>query len=224
MVPGCEVSGEPLEPWNPGTLLGGRRFYNTDMKWLVGLGAAALVASVAAMNVSREQAASFQKKLDQIVLNGDSPTSGPRQTLITEGEVNSYLYFSAGNQLPVGVTEPTVGIHSQGKLNGRAVVDLDLVRRKKSSGSWFDPLSYLTGRLPLTASGTLQTHEGRGQFTLESAAISGVPIPKAFLQEIVSYYTRTTDTPNGINIDDPFDLPAEIQKIEVQPGQATIIQ
>jgi hypothetical protein len=126
--------------------------------------------------------------------------------------------------LPVGVTEPSVGIQGEGRLNGRAVVDLDQVRRKKSSGSWFDPLSYLTGRLPVTASGTLQTRDGRGQFTLESAAVSGIPIPKTFLQEIVSYYTRTADTPNGINIDDPFDLPVEIRQIEVQPGQATIVQ
>jgi hypothetical protein len=51
-----------------------------------------------------------------------------------------------------------------------------------------------------------------------------VPIPKPLLQEIVSYYSRSSDFPNGINIDDPFDLPAEIQKIDVQPGRATIIQ
>jgi hypothetical protein len=194
------------------------------MKWLVGVGAAALVTSVTAMNVSREQAAAFQKKLDQIVQNGQSAGNGARRTLITEGELNSWLHFSSGPHLPVGVTEPSVGIQGEGRLNGRAVVDLDQVRRKKSSGSWFDPLSYLTGRLPVTASGTLQTRDGRGQFTLESAAVSGIPIPKTFLQEIVSYYTRTADTPNGINIDDPFDLPVEIRQIEVQPGQATIVQ
>jgi hypothetical protein len=193
------------------------------MKWHAGVVAVVLVASLAATNVSREQAAAFQKKLDQIVQNANAPNDGARHTLVTEGEVNSYLHFSAGSQLPVGVTEPSVVIQGQGRLNGRAVVDLDLVRRTKGGG-WFDPRSYLTGRLPVTASGTLQTNDGRGTFTLESAAVSGIPIPKSFLQEIVSYYTRTASTPNGINIDDPFELPAEIRKIDVQPGQATIIQ
>ena len=188
-----------------------------------GIVAVIVVASVAAANVSREQAASFQKKLDRIVQNGNAASAAVRQTLVTEGEVNSYLHFSAGDQLPVGVTEPSVVIQGQGRLNGRAVVDLDLVRRTKGGG-WFDPRSYLTGKLPVTASGTLQTDDGRGTFTLESAAVSGIPIPKSFLQEIVSYYTRTADTPNGINIDDPFALPAEIRKIDVQPGQATIVQ
>ena len=194
------------------------------MRWCTALAVGIIVAGAAAANVSREQAAAFQKKLDQIVQNGEARSDRPRQTLVTEGEVNSYLHFSAGDKLPVGVTEPSIGIQSEGRLNGRAVVDLDQVRRKKGTGGWLDPMSYLTGRLPLTASGVLQTHEGQGKFSLETAAISGVPIPKAFLQEIVSFYTRTPETPNGINIDDPFELPVGIQKIQVETGRATIIQ
>ena len=194
------------------------------MKLLTGLLVAGALAGTVAPNVTREQAAAFQKKLDGIIQHSESATETARQTDISEGEVNSYLHFGAGDKIPVGVTEPSIAIQAEGRLNGRAVVDLDLVRRKKSSGSWFDPLSYLTGRLPLTASGVLQTHEGRGRFTLESAAISGIPIPKTFLQEIVSYYSRTPEYPNGVRIDDPFDLPADIQKIEVQPGRAIIIQ
>ena len=193
-------------------------------RFAIGLVTAAVVWSTVPPNVSRQEAAAFQKKLDQILQHAESPSGATRSTLVTEGEVNSYLHFSAGDQLPVGVTDPSIGIQAQGRLNGRAVVDLDQVRRKKGSGGWFDPLSYLTGRLPVTAIGMLQTHEGRGTFTLERAELSGIPIPKSFLQELVSYYTRTPETPNGINIDDPFDLPAEIRKIDVQPGRTTIIQ
>ena len=63
---------------------------------------------------------------------------------------------------------------------------LDAVRRAKSSGSLFDPRSYLTGKLPVTATGLLETHEGRGKFTLETATVSGVPIPKSFLGQMVT--------------------------------------
>ena len=63
------------------------------------------------------------------------------------------------------------------------------------------------------------TEDGRGQFALERAAVSGIPIPKSFLQELLSYYSRTDDYPNGINIDDPFDLPAEIRRIDVAPAE-----
>ena len=37
------------------------------------------------------------------------------------------------------------------------------------------------------------------RFTLETAAVSGIPMPKSFLQELVSFYTRTPDYPNGIS-------------------------
>jgi hypothetical protein len=194
------------------------------MKLAVAIVVAGVLTTAAVANPTREQAAAFQKKLEQILLNSESRSDRPRQTAVTEGEVNSYLRFGAGDKLPVGVTDPAVGIEGQGRLNGRAIVDLDVIRQKRSSGGWFDPMSYLTGRLPVTAKGLLETHNGRGKFTLETAAISGVPIPKSFLQEIVSYYSRSSDFPNGINIDDPFDLPAEIQRIDVRPGRATIIQ
>ena len=185
---------------------------------------AGVVASVAAANVSREQAAAFQKKLDQILLNAEKQTDASRETVVTEDEVNSYLRFSAGDQIPTGVTDPSITARGQGRLHGRAIVDLDVVRRKNSGGGWFDPRSYLTGRLPVTATGTLETDRGRGKFTLENATISGLPIPKAFLQELLSYYSRSDDYPNGVNMDDPFDLPAAIQRIDVHVGRATIIQ
>jgi hypothetical protein len=173
---------------------------------------------------SKDQAESFQRKLQAIVQHGASASTDTRRTTVSENEVNSYLAFSAGPLLPVGVTEPSIRIAGEGKLNGRAIADLDAVRRKKSSGSWLDPANYLTGRLPITASGVLHTGDGKARFELTSAEISGIPIPKTLLQEIVAYYSRSADYPSGINLDDVFELPAEIKRIEVGQGQAVIVQ
>ena len=123
-----------------------------------------MMTGAATVNVSPQQADAFQQKLARIVTQAESKSSSERQTVVTEGEVNSYLRFRAGPQLPTGVTDPSVGILGQGKLNGRAVVDLDVIREKKGSGGWFDPVSYLTGRLPVTASCTLFTQDGKGRF------------------------------------------------------------
>ena len=194
------------------------------MKFVAIALAAGLLTGATAINVSRAQAESFQKKLALIVRQGETKSDKPRQTTITEGELNSYLRFNAADRLPVGVTDPSIGIQNQGRLSGRAIVNLDVIRKKRSSGGWFDPLSYLTGQLPLTADGVLTTHAGRGKFVLDTAAVSGIPIPKSFLQEIVSYYTRTPDFPQGISIDEPFNLPAEIQKIDADRGRAVIHQ
>jgi len=85
-------------------------------------------------------------------------------------------------------------------------------------------LSYASGRLPVTAAGVLTTSNGVGRFAFESATLASVPVPKALLQEIVSYYSRSRETPAGISLDDPFPLPARIREIQVESGRAIVIQ
>ena len=76
----------------------------------------------------------------------------------------------------------------------------------------------------MNVTGTLHTSKGVGRFEVESAEISGVPVPKLLLQEMVSYYSRSERTPNGIQLDDPFTLPLNIQQIEMGQGRAVIVQ
>ena len=85
-------------------------------------------------------------------------------------------------------------------------------------------MGYLTGRLPLTARGRLVTQNGVGRFELEGAELSGVTIPKTFVQELLSFYSRSNEDPDGINMDDPFTLPARIREIRVATGASTIVQ
>lgn len=168
----------------------------------------------------------FQTKLTRIVTIGNTPRSAKRaaeSTTVSDVEVNSYLRYHAQEQIPVGIVEPILNAHGDGIVSGRAIVDLDAVRKQRQRG-WLDPMGYLTGRLPLTARGRLTTQNGVGRFELESAEISGVTVPKTMVQELLSYYSRTPETPNGINMDDPFELPAQIREIRVAPGAATIVQ
>jgi hypothetical protein len=169
-------------------------------------------------------AAQMKQKVATITAHGVSATKQARRTTVSENEVNSYLVYDAREQLPAGVVEPSVTILGTGRVSGRAVVDLDAVRKQKAPTSLLDPMNYLTGRLPVTATGVLKTSNGVGHFELESAHVSSIPIPKMLLQEIVSYYSRTPDNPSGISLDDPFALPARIREIQVERGQAIIVQ
>ena len=175
--------------------------------------------------VSKPDASRFQAKLAQIEKIAATPRKGTaaRTTQVTDTEVNSYLRFLAGPQVPVGIVEPMLHAAGNGRVSGRAIVDLDAVRTQKKR-AWTDPLGYLAGRLPVTATGTLTTKEGVGRFVLESAEISGVTIPKSLLQELLSYYSRTPETPAGINMDEPFQLPAAIREIRIGMGTAAIVQ
>jgi hypothetical protein len=192
-----------------------------------GLALALVGASVTlSARLSKQEADQFSSKLTRIVVTGNTKSlkAAPTQTIqISDNELNSYFKYNAQGQIPVGIVDPTINALGDGRVGGRAVVDLDAVRKQKQRG-WLDPMGYLTGRLPITATGRLTTKEGVGQFTLESAEVSGVSIPKTVLQELLSYYSRTKENPDGINMDDPFELPARIREIRVGKATSAIVQ
>jgi hypothetical protein len=188
------------------------------------LAAALGVTMLADVRTSRQDATLLKQKVATISAHAEKQSRQARRTTVTESEVNSYLVYDAREQLPTGVVEPSISILGGGRLSARAVVDLDAVRREKNPTSLLDPMNYLMGKVPVTATGLLKTSNGVARLELESAAISRLPIPKFLLQEIVSYYSRTASNPAGINLDDPFALPARIREIQVERGQAIIVQ
>ena len=176
--------------------------------------------------LSRADGDRFQSKLTQIVERGNTPRPtrpAAHSTVVSDAEINAYLRYHAQEQIPVGIVDPILNAHGNGIVSGRAIVDLDAVRKQRQRG-WLDPMGYLTGRMPLTARGRLTTQNGMGRFVLEAAEISGVTVPKTLVQELLSFYSRTPEDPDGINMDDPFELPAQIREIRVAPGAATIVQ
>lgn len=192
--------------------------------WVAPLLAALLCASLdAAPALTRELATACARKFETIGKSAPVPGS-PRRIPMTEAELNAWLLFTGSERLPVGVTEPSVSLLGDGRASGRAVVDLDLMGRKKGSRGLLDPWSYLGGRMPVSATGTLHTEAGVGRFVLESAQVSGIPVPKWLLQELVSFYARSPSRPKGISIDDPFPLPAGIDSLDVGLGQVVVVQ
>jgi hypothetical protein len=173
---------------------------------------------------TRREADGMQVKLQLIVARGEQcPCQRRLSTTITQGEVNSYLRYHAAEDLPDGVVDPHVTIIGNGRVSGRATVDLDRVRTSRQRG-WLDPAGYLTGKLPVTATGILHTVDGKGKFELETATVGGVTVPKVVLQELLSYYSRSEDDPDGLSLDDVFELPAHIREIQVGKAVAYVIQ
>lgn len=196
---------------------------------LLACGLAAAAQLGAEQRFTKQEADRCQGKLGRITSFGSASKSratvrsAAQTTQLTDTEVNSYLRYHLKNQVPVGIVEPTLNALGDGLVKGGAVIDLDAVRKQKQR-TWTDPLSYMSGKMPLTASGRLITQNGVGRFQLESAEISGISIPKSLVQELLSYYSRTPENPSGISMDDPFELPARIKEIRVGKGEAMVVQ
>jgi hypothetical protein len=176
-----------------------------------------LLVPAEAGNTSRAQADSFAKKLAIIQQHAEESPKSSRRTTVTEPELNSWFIYRAQPLLPAGVKDPRVTAIGNGKLYGVVTVDLNDLATSSA-------LKLLAGKVPIALTGVLRTKDGRGQFELQSAQLSGVPVPKFLVQEIVTHYTRSDDRPKGIRLDDPFQLPTSIKQIDVGQGQAVVIQ
>lgn len=166
----------------------------------------------------------LQHKIDAIAQNGASHPTRAMKTTITETEVNSYLAFNVKDKIPKGLTNPEIHMLDGAQLTGRIVVDIDEFNRGRQSNGFMDPLSYVSGKVPVTARGTLRSSAGKGQFQLASAELMGFPLPKPILQELVSFFTRTRENPAGFNLDAPFNLPVKIREVIIDRGEAVIVQ
>jgi hypothetical protein len=190
---------------------------------------ACLVAGVSAQDqAARSAAASMQRKLIAIAAEGERPPTARRSTPLrrtsfTDHEVNAFFKMFGPTFMPAGVNDPQVAIDEGGRVRARAIVDLDTALKPKER-SWLDPLAWLSGKVEVTAMGTLRADAGKGLFALEQATLGGVSVPKSVLQELVSYYSRTPEQPKGLDLDQPFDLPSKIQSVETRRGLATVVQ
>jgi hypothetical protein len=192
--------------------------------WIVaGLVAAVTTAAVGAQS-PQAQADVAQSKLNAVMSAKPTPNAAaaPRRTTFTQAEMNAYLKYRA-TWLPAGISEPSVQFVGANRIATLVTADLDGVRQKGSRG-WFDPTAYLSGRLPVQVTGTLTTSAGKGRFVLDTATVEGIPVPRVFVQELLAYYTRSETNPGGVRMEEPFELPSAIDRIDVATGQAVVIQ
>ncbi len=188
--------------------------------------AAGVAAQEPALAPRKQDADRLEQKLDRIrefAQTRPAASGTPQRTVMTEPEVNAYLWWHLEDVVPRGITEPSLEMQGDGRIAGRAVVDLTAIREQKPRG-WLDPLAYVGGKVEVTASGLLHADDGMATLDLTSATVAGVSVPKAILQELVTFYTRTPATPQGVSLDDPFPLPAGIRRIDVGKGRATVVQ
>jgi hypothetical protein len=190
---------------------------------VIALGSVVLLSASAAGPAARADADALRQKFMQIATNAMAETPEARQTAVTEDEVNAYIQALPAEELPQGLLDPQVNILPDGRLSGRATVDLDAIRaaRAQDGAGTFIPLS---GKVPVEATGVLRTGQGVGAFTLESVTISGVVVPKSMLQQLIAQYTRSDASPEGVNLEASFRLPARIREIRTARGQAVIVQ
>jgi hypothetical protein len=188
------------------------------------LAAAAVAAH--AQEPTRAEADSMGTKIARVQAAAETPRPAdgrPLRTTFTEREINAYLALDGPEFLPSGIAMPRVRLGDDGRVQARAIIDLDAVRRSRERSA-FDPLAYLTGAVEVVAAGRIESSAGQGLIRYESATVGGVAVPETVAQELLRFYTRTPERPRGFAFDEPFDLPARLRGVSVERGSVTVMQ
>lgn len=174
---------------------------------------------------ARADADRMSQKVQALLARAEAPVAPakPVTTNFSEAEINAYLRLDPSAGLPVGLRFPTLTLLDAGRVESKALVDLDLIRTSEQRG-WLDPLKYVSGLMEVRTVGVFRGSNGKGVYVYESASLGGVPIPKSVFAELVAFYTRSPEAPKGIPLDAPFELPHRIRDVELRRGMATVIQ
>lgn len=156
-------------------------------------------------------AASARKKLDDMSEERLKPGTSVFWSL---AELNAWVREETPEQLPPGVTETRVAL-GDGTIDAYATVDF--LKIAQADGKPVNAIiaKIIEGERPLKFTLRVESSNGRMTVHLTRLELSGLPVagpPLALLLQafFLSYHP-------GAHINEPFDLPHNLRKVEVTP-------
>jgi hypothetical protein len=171
-----------------------------------------------------EERERLKEKVDQVIANGELDPVPAKTTRFSEAEFNSILTSQIAEWIANGISEPQVRLLGNGRFSLRVLVDIDEFKRRRKRQQNAGPLNFFSGKMPALVRGDLITNDGKGQFKLQSTEVNGIPLPRALALELLSTHTKTRRRPEGFDIEKPFDLPAKIRQLQINPAELVVIQ
>src|SRR6266566_3947066 len=137
-----------------------------------------LVAN-ADVEVSPAAAQALEEKMRLLATPVPNTAKSLAPVTISETEANSYLKYRGQSFLPPAVHDPEVHITSD-RVSGAAEVDFDQLNQQAAKADdWATRAmtSIFSGRQRVNATGKLETRNGQGKATIESASIGNTALP-----------------------------------------------
>ena len=167
--------------------------------------------------VSEKSAHSLQAKIDAIKKAARTPghKSASSRVELSEEELESYVLYSLKDDIPaqidsidVQLAPDTVGSETQVTFKSNA-----------TGNPVFDTL--VGGTHNLFVKGKLIGRDGRGKFDLQEVQVDGIPVPNVLIQALLKRYVKPKYP--EVDLNEPFDLPWEIEELKLENGKATVI-
>jgi hypothetical protein len=174
-------------------------------------------ASAAHTSVSPKTAESLQKKIDA-VKQAEEDTKrqdGSARVELTEAELESYVLYSLKEHIPARIDSIDVQLSP-----GAVASDTQITFTSNATGNpMVDAL--VGGTHNLFLKGKLTGEMGRGKFDLVEIRVDGIPVPNVLIQTLFKKYVKPKYPDADLN--EPFDLPWDIEELKLEQGKATVV-
>lgn len=163
---------------------------------------------------------SMSQKLDAMRERYLSRVRVEKDFRLSESEVNAYLAYRLVEQIPKGVEGLWVRF-SADAVNAGGRVDLAALRDRMARS----PLAMLlTGMVPIEVKAKGNAQNGVGKLELENVLLGGIEVPRSLLQQLLTQYSKSATHPDGVRLEDPFELPYGIRSARFVPGEIILRQ
>ncbi len=164
-----------------------------------------------------------QAIFDELAQNGQNAGGRTARTYtITEPELNRYLAHQIAAERPPGIKSASVSLGDNNRVAATLLINMDELKSEGESFTLKIARLVMSGEQKVDVAGSLQSNGGKGTFSLERVAINGTALPSFLAAEVARAVGKRQKPP--VDITRPFDLPHNIEKVEISRGQLKIIQ
>jgi len=178
-------------------------------RWPSGLSLLLAAASLSAATDARYESAG--RKLD-LILNGDAAPGS--EILFTPAEIEAWAAVKAKERVGEGLRNPRVKLET-GSGSGSALVDF--LKMRQARGKATNPLMarLIDGERLLKVDLRVVSSEGRCTVHLTQVELSGTVISGPLLDYLIKTFLLPLYP--DVTLDEPFDLPLDIDRIDLLP-------
>ena len=166
---------------------------------------------------------SLESKIRELSIPADQTPASYKPIVISQVEANTYLREQGSSFLPPAVEDPEIQIHAD-HVSAVAEVDFDKLQQfgKQNNDIGAQVLGTLfKGRQKVSASGKLQSGDGKCQLTIQDLSIGSTSIPDWLTQAMLQNYLEKA---YKVDLSKPFALPDHVTRIDLADGQATFVR
>jgi hypothetical protein len=186
---------------------------------MLGLLVAAAVSALALPSAGAEvppeiraKAAGLLDALEKIEAERDRPAVALRSLTFTEAEFNAYVVCRLDAEKEPYVKVAEFKLLADERIEGRVTIDLG---SKPVSG-------ILPQKLDLLFSAYIETRDGRIKINMDKLFLGTQPIAPAVVDIIIGVASRLQGV-EPTSLEDWYDLPPGVRKLETRPGRVVVL-